>query len=492
MLVRRDPDSIYPFLRDASNLAGGMAEAVWFPQHEEEVVEVLKAANQQGKRVTVSGGRTGLVGGAVPQGGAADGWILSTERICPDPIIERADPTKPTITAGAGTRLFQLREAAAIHGLFLPPDPTEPTCTIGGMVATNASGAHTFRYGATRQWVEQLHVVLASGERLRLGRGEAIANGTTARLQTLEGSTLNLTIPDLPIPSIKNASGYFLKSGMDLVDLFIGMEGTLGVVTAVTFRVIPIPSARLGGVIFFRALEPLLRCAAEIRTRSRNPNDPLTSNILEFADQNALELVRQKFARIPDGAIGGAIWIEQDLQGDSDEQAMAEWLSLFQRHKAMMEESWFGQQEQELERMRALRHAIPSAVYEYLTAHGQTKIGTDMAVPEDRFQELYSHYRQQFASSGLATVTYGHLGNCHLHANMLLRGGHEFQQAKLVYDSLVSKAIALGGTVSAEHGIGKLKRSYLRQMLGKQAMEAMWQAKQTLDPNNVLGVGTLF
>ena len=115
-----------------------------------------------------------------------------------------------------------------------------------------------------------------------------------------------------------------------------------------------------------------------------------------------------------------------------------------------------------------------------------------MAVPESGFEELYSFYRQQFADSGLATVTYGHLGDCHLHANILLDGSHQLPQAKLVYDSFVAKAIELGGTVSAEHGIGKLKRRYLRQMLGNQAIESMRQAKQTLDPDELLGAGTLF
>lgn len=488
MIVSRAPDSIHPFLRDASNLDGGAAEAVWLPQTEQEVIQVITTARQQGKRLTISGGRTGLVGGAVPTG-AENGWILSTERIRPEPVIDVANLS---ITVGAGIRLFELREAAAKQNLFLPPDPTEPTCTVGGMVATNASGAHTFRYGATRQWVQQLCVVLASGQRLRLNRGEVIANGTTAELSTLEGSTIRLKFSDLPIPSIKNASGYFLKSGMDLVDLFIGMEGTLGVVTSVTFRLIPIPNARLGGVVFFRELQPLLRCASEIRSRSRNPNARLNSNILEFADWNALQLVREKFPAIPDDAFGGGIWIEQNLGSDADSQILEEWMELFQRHEAMMEESWFGEHEQELARMRELRHAIPSSVYEFLTANGQTKIGSDMAVPESGFEELYSFYRQQFADSGLATVTYGHLGDCHLHANILLDGSHQLPQAKLVYDSFVAKAIELGGTVSAEHGIGKLKRRYLRQMLGSHAIESMRQAKQTLDPDELLGAGTLF
>lgn len=487
MIVSYNPDSIHPFLRDASNFAGGLVEAVWLPQTEQDVVEVILAASQQGKRLTISGGRTGLVGGAVPTSGSTDEWILSTERIRPELIV---DNKNLTLTAGAGIRLFELQATAASYGLFLPPDPTEPTCTIGGMIATNASGAHTFRYGATRQWVEQLQVVLASGERLRLNRGEVIANGTTAELRTLEGSTLKLVFSDLPIPPVKNASGYFLKSGMDLIDLFIGMEGTLGIITSATFRLISSPTTLFGGVIFFRSLESLLQCAAEIRMRSRNPDDPLTSNILEFADWHALQLVRDKFQRIPEDAFGGAVWIEQDL--GADEQIIEIWWELFQRHQGMVEESWFGEQEHDLARMRSLRHAIPSSVYEFLTANGQTKIGTDMAVPESSFEELYRYYRQQFANSGLATVTYGHLGNCHLHANMLLRGEAELPQAMHIYNSFIAKSIALGGTVSAEHGIGKLKQRYLRQMLGDRAMQVMWNVKQSLDPKNLFGAGTLF
>jgi D-lactate dehydrogenase (cytochrome) len=142
--------------------------------------------------------------------------------------------------------------------------------------------------------------------------------------------------------------------------------------------------------------------------------------------------------------------------------------------------------------MRRFRHAVPEAVYEYITEHGQTKIGTDMAVPEESFRDLLAFYRAEFAEHGIRNVIYGHIGNCHLHANLFADGAEQLALARGVYDRLVEKALSMGGTISAEHGVGKLKKRYLLKMYGEEGIEAMRAVKRALDPAGMLGTGTMF
>ena len=135
---------------------------------------------------------------------------------------------------------------------------------------------------------------------------------------------------------------------------------------------------------------------------------------------------------------------------------------------------------------------MPSAVYEYISEHGQTKLGTDMAVPDESLVELLEFYREQFRSAGVRHITYGHIGNSHLHANMFADGENERTTAREVYRRLVERALELGGTISAEHGVGKLKPKWLEKMYGPEAIEAMREVKRALDPQSILGNGTMF
>jgi D-lactate dehydrogenase (cytochrome) len=158
----------------------------------------------------------------------------------------------------------------------------------------------------------------------------------------------------------------------------------------------------------------------------------------------------------------------------------------------LADDSWFAIGLEDQKRMRAFRHAIPEAVYESITEGGQTKIGTDMAVPDDRFAELLAFYRAGLAASGLRNVIYGHAGNCHLHVNLFAGGQEEYATARALYDTFVTKALALGGTISAEHGVGKLKKAYLERMFGAEGIAQMRRVKHALDPHAIIGRGTMF
>ncbi len=499
MIIKSEQDEILGFLKDASNMPGGEAERVYFPESEEEIVELLTECDRTGTPVTVAGAGTGLAGGRVPFGGV----VLATSRL--HRIVD-IDAAGRRATVEPGVILGELQREVEALDLLYPPDPTERTCYVGGSIATNASGARTFKYGPTRDYIEALEVVLGTGERLRLRRGQTIADGRRLRLTTLEGRAIDLELPPYTMPAVKHAAGYFAAPGMDAIDLFIGSEGTLGVVTRAELRLLPLPPKLFSGVVFFPEEAATLAFVDEARAASRatrrageSGNDGngidargVDARALEYLDADSLELIRPKYPTIPAGAGGGAVWFEQESTEETEEALLGAWYEMMLRHGALVDESWFGITAEDQRKMREFRHAVPSAVYEQISEHGQTKLGTDMAVPDAAFGELLAYYRREFADNGLRTVVYGHIGNNHLHANIFASDPSEFALAREVYRRLVARALALGGTVSAEHGVGKLKKEYLVAMYGAEGVEGMRRVRKALDPNGILGRGTVF
>ncbi|MBI1976983.1 MAG: FAD-binding oxidoreductase [Candidatus Omnitrophica bacterium] len=229
MIRSSDPDIIRPYLEDASNLAGGFANEVVFPENEKDVSQILAEASAKKIPVTVAGNGTGLTGARIPFGGI----VLSTEKLGG---IQEVDMTKRYAVAGAGTTLRQLQESVNEKGFLYPPDPTEQNAFIGASVSTNASGARSFKYGATRRWIRRLKVVLSDGSVLDIQRGQR----PFLRFEKEKKGAVPL-VPTYRTPPIKNAAGYYVDDRLDPVDLFIGAEGTLGVVTVVEVDLIPKP-----------------------------------------------------------------------------------------------------------------------------------------------------------------------------------------------------------------------------------------------------------
>lgn len=480
-----------PYLSDASNLAGGYADEVCLPESEEEVAEFLKECVEQKRPVTIAGGGTGLAGGRVPFGGT----VLCLSRMN---RIASIDSAAKTAVVQPGVILRDLQARVESLGLFYPPDPTERGGQIGGNVATNASGARTFKYGPTRDWVTGLRVVLSTGERLMLRRGGARALGHDLTLRTEEGRDVAIRIPEYRMPSTsKHAAGYFARADMDAIDLFIGSEGTLGAITEIELRLIDSPADLFSGIVFFSDVDRMIDFVEEVRDRSRagrgsnreaTTGTRIDARAIEYIDANALGFIRGKYPSIPSGARGGAVWFENE--GSSDE-LIALWAEVIERHTDLMNDSWFALTEKDQERMREFRHAVPSSAFEFMSQHGMRKFGTDMAVPDSRFREMFDFYRRRLSDPGLPSMTWGHIGNSHLHVNLLPRSESELSAAKLLFDEFVGEALRLEGTVSAEHGVGKIKTAYLRRMFGDAGIAQMIAVRAALDPAGILGVGTM-
>jgi D-lactate dehydrogenase (cytochrome) len=494
MLIKSEQDAIQSFLADASNLAGGRAARVILPESSEETAEALARASFERTPVTVAGAGTGVVGGRVPFGGV----VLSTERLN-RPCEFAREGTGGRATVGAGVVLADFQREARARGLLYPPDPTESSCYVGGTIATNASGARTFKYGPTRNYVRRLKVALATGDVIDLGRGEIRADEEgRLRVPLGGGRSIEARLPTFAMPSTrKHAAGYYVEKGMDLVDLFVGSEGTLGVVTEAEVSLLPQPEGVLAGVVFFKDEESLLAFVRDARARSLRTRESdgeasgLDARALEYFDAESLSFLRERYPLVPVGA-AGAVFFEQETTGETEESLMSEWLELVEGRGALADESWFGTNEHDRAEMRAFRHALPVMVNEWLSRQGQRKVSTDMAVPDAAFPEMLRFYKETLRASRLSYVIFGHIGDNHVHVNILPRDDIEQLAARETYARFIERAVRLGGTVSAEHGVGKIKREYLRALYGERHLREMAELKRAFDPACVLGRGNIF
>jgi len=426
------------------------------PANEAGVVAALREASAAGVPVTIAGGGTGVTGGGVPLGG----WVLSVEK------LNRLEIHPGYAIAGAGVPLRDLQAAAQRSGQFYPPDPTENSAFLGGTIATNASGSRSFRFGSTRRWVERLRVALADGRLLDLGRGDAI----------------DFDPGIVPLPAVtKNTAGYPLRPGMDWIDLFVGSEGTLGVVTEARVGLVPAPPAVLAGVVFFADDNAALHAVEEWRSTE--------VRMLEYLDHPSLEVLRARFPEIP-AAATAAILFDQALTSEDDPE-VDHWLDRIHAAGAFEEESWFAMSAADRERFRHFRHSLPELVNDTVRRSGALKMNTDYAVPLPRNREMLAYYRRRLEEEFPGRyVIFGHIGDAHVHVNIFSDPANPAPATDLLRE-FAREAVSLGGTVSAEHGLGKRKRHLLELQYGAEELEAMRAVKRRLDPGNILGRGTL-
>ena len=494
------------YLRDESRRVG-RADRIAFPRTEADVRAALAEARAAHWPVTTQGARTGVAAGAVPEGGL----VLNLAH------MDAIQVAGETLVVQPGATLAAIRAAVPPH-LFFAPDPTETSASIGGMISCNSSGALSFLHGPTRNHVLGLRVALASGEVLDLRRGRDRAQGLHFALGAVAGE-----LPPLRRPAVKNAAGYFVDPDMDLVDLFIGAEGTLGVVTAATLRLLPAPGAVWGLMAFLPSTPAVVGFVNDLRTNQRSGlespggSTPPTANdqpptlaprlaALEYFDARALAFLREHadelaskdipVPNIPDGAACVyAEWHAPDAAAaEAAVLAAAERLPEF---GADPDACVLADNPHDLEKLKLFRHAVPelvnSAIDDRRKIHpGLVKLGTDMSVPDARLADVLALYEKDLAASGLEHLIFGHIGANHLHVNILPRHPADYDAGRALYARWAAQVIAWGGSISAEHGIGKLKRDLFRQMAGDAALAQMRALKKLFDPDGLLNPGTLF
>jgi D-lactate dehydrogenase (cytochrome) len=497
-----DPQRFQRFIEDSSGMPGGHAEAVLYPQTPGDVVDALQDANARHMSVTISGNGTGITGARVPFGGR----VLATERM--DRIFDIGmdlQTREGYAIVQPGVTLAELKDEVAKQGWAYMPDPTETSCFLGATLATNASGARSFLWGPTRAHVRELDVILASGEKIHLRRDKvhAAADGTVT-LPIEGGGERTLKVPFRSGPRTKNSAGYYLEPGLDAVDLFIGMEGTLGFISQVEVRLVHAPRSYFAGIVFFTDDAGALRWVDAIKKRSRLPHSSADSKLqasaIEYMDAHSLDLIRSATVSSEGGRgvplptqARAAVYFEQAVQASQNEDSLLEdWLASMDAEGISADDCWMAQDVRTMGQLKEWRHQIPVQINERLRRKGLPKIGTDLAVPDAGFPTLWAYYQKVLAEWGGAYAIFGHIGDNHLHINFIPESPEDVTRAKTLHLAMAKEAVRLGGTVSGEHGIGKTKHALLDVMVGAEGIAGMRQVKKALDPEGILSPGNVF
>ena len=478
MITKKDPSIIQSYLEDSSNLNGGYAEEVVFPENYKEVSLFLKEANTKKLPVTISGGGTGTSGGRIPFGGA----VLSMEKLNKISPI-RKENSESFISCQAGVLIKDLKSRAEENGFFYAYDPTEQSAFIGGTIATNASGARSFKYGSTRQSVRALTLALANGSIFKLERGQIGAKGAKFTF-SIDKTEYVIPVPSYKMPETKNSAGYYARGDMDLIDLFIGAEGTLACILDATLKLNNKPEDILSCFAFFKSEEDACNFAIE----TRNTIDALS---IEYFDSNSLDLLRQKYGNIPAGA-ASCIFFEQEISKDAEDKVTEIWEKLLSKYGVPLGNTWVAMNKKERQDLFDKRHWIGEAMNEMTKVNNFPKVSTDLAVPHKNFTDMMNYYKEILKDIEIQYFLFGHIGDSHIHLNLFPKTEKEFIDAKRTAMTLIKKSVSLGGTVSAEHGIGKLRKEYLKILYGENGIREMFRIKKILDPNLILGRANIF
>jgi glycolate oxidase len=419
-----------------------MADVVIFPQTAEEISEILCLANRRRFAVIPRGAGSGFTGGALPVQG---GVVLSTERMNRILEIDEQDLVA-VVEPGVVTGDFQ-REVAS-KGLFYPPDPASMDyCTLGGNVAENAGGMRAFKYGVTREYVLGLEVVLPTGGILHTG-----------------GRT------------VKNVVGY------DLTRLLVGSEGTLGIVTQIILKLLPLPEARGTVQAFFRTVEDATGAVNRIFKAQVLPS------AMEFVDRASLDCVAQVRGLHFPADTQAMLLIEVD----GPVRAMEDLCLAVEAACKPLEplEIRSSQDEKEAQALWALRRAISPSLA-HIKPH---RLNEDIVIPRGRLPEAVQRVHEIAVRHRIRITTFGHAGDGNLHVNVLFDRGdpEESPRAEAAAEAVMRMAVDLGGSLSGEHGIGVTKSAFLPLEVGPLAQKVMEGIKSLLDPRDVLNPGKIF
>lgn len=424
--------------------ASALPDAVVLPTRTEEVAALMRFASAHGIPVTPRGAGVGYVGGCVPVQG---GIVVSTARM--NRIVE-LNPADGVAVAEPGVLTAELQQAAAEQGWFYPPDPaSRKESSIGGNIATNAGGPRCLKYGVTRAYVLGLEVVLADGRVLRCG-------GRTH----------------------KN------KQGFDLVGLFCGSEGMLGIITQATLRLIPAPPARAA----LRASFPRFAlCAAAVQNVLQGGHLPCA---LEITDAFTLRAARNYLgpSALPADAEGHII-IELDGQADAVAAEQAAVAHILRETGAT--EVITADTEDEVEAIWQLRREFSYS----LKATGLTKLNEDIVIPRSKLVELVEFCASMQRETGIPVACFGHSGDGNIHTNIMVQKDAQGQDIREPADALVNRlfawVMAHGGSITGEHGIGLAKAPWFPAAVGETAVEVHRTLKAALDPQGILNPGKM-
>jgi glycolate oxidase len=440
--ILHQKEDLIPYAFDGTAAIFQMPHAVVFAKSAQEVASLLKMSNEKRFAVVTRGSGTGLSGGSVPSEGCVVLCLAQMNRIL------EVDTKNLTLKAESGATTISIAEAAEKVGLFYPPDPgSMKISTIGGNVAENSGGLRGLKYGITRNYVMGLEVVLPSGEVFFTGN-----------------------------KCVKDVAGYSMR------DLFVGSEGTLGVITEVLLKLIPKPEARKTLLAIYDTMEAAAETVSAI---IENKIIPCT---LEFLDKVTINCV-EDYAKIglPRDA-ASVLLIETDghpAQVEDEARAMAEIATARGARQVVI-----AQTVEEAAQLATARRAAFSS----LARVAPTTILEDATVPRSELVKMVRHIQQVSEKYQLKVGTFGHMGDGNLHPTFLTneKNAEEMHRVEEAMKEIFDFAVSIGGTITGEHGVGLAKKSFLPKALGELNMDVMKRVRAAFDPNGILNPGKMF
>ena len=440
--VLTSQEDLIPYSFDGTAAMRQMPGCVAFARNTEHVTRILKLANETNTPIVTRGSGTGLSGGSLP---VADCIVLCLVKM--DKILE-LDRANLTMLVEPGVTTLAVSDAANAAGLFYPPDPgSMKISTIGGNVAENSGGLRGLKYGVTRNYVMGLEVVLPDGEVLWTGN-----------------------------KCVKDVAGYSLR------DLFIGSEGTLGVITKVLLKLIPKPATKKTLVATFAQMDQAAQAVSEIIAAQIIPCT------LEFLDRTTIHCV-EDYAKIGLPLDCEALLLmETDGHAAAVADEAAKMEELARKNGAL--EIRVAKDEAEATKLASARRSAFSA----LARVAPTTILEDATVPRSELAKMIRFVESVARKHNLRIGTFGHMGDGNLHPTFLTdeRNKDEMRRVEEAFKEIFAEAIRLGGTITGEHGIGVAKKFFLPQFAGDAQMRVMRELRRVLDPNGILNPGKVF
>jgi len=493
-LITADTAIVSAFLSDAAHVPGGFAPGVAFARTEGEIAALLAGSGS----VLPVGAQSSLTGGATPRGDI----VLSTRALT---SVESVDGHH--VRVGAGVTLADLQQQLSASGLYYPPVPTYDGAFVGGTIATNAAGAATFKYGSTRPWVDAITVVLASGVVLEITRGATVAS-PDGRFDVLmpDATQVDIPVPRYRMPPVpKLSAGYYAAGGMDLIDLFIGSEGTLGVITEAVLRIIERP-LRSVALVRCRDDRQAIAVTTALRDQARLAwarRGALDVSAIEYMDSRSLLVVpdaafqKSRVERPPEGAVLLLVQMEVFEGENATLSSLAEVLDAAGVTDDPLVTS--AGDDGGAQRLFDLREAVPASVNARIALAKQMddrieKTAGDLIVPFESLELALATYQRVLEERHLDYAIWGHVSDGNLHVNVIPRTVDEMMAGREALIAMARHVIEMGGSPLAEHGVGRsaMKQRLLRELYGDEGIEQMRAVKRALDPEWKLAPGVLF
>jgi glycolate oxidase len=439
--VAEDKETRICYSYDATNLRY-LPDLIVYPFNREQISAILKLANEARFPVIPRGAGTGFTGGTLPVEGGVVLVLTKMNRVL------QIDPENLVAVVEPGVVTYHLQQEVEKIGLFYPPDPASlKSSTIGGNVAECAGGPRAVKYGVTKDYVLGLEVVLPTGEIITTGA-----------------------------QTVKSVVGY------DLTKLLVGSEGTLGIITKIILRLLPLPKAKRTMLAMFPNIE------AAATTVSQIISSRIIPTTLEFMDNATIRCVEDYLHMGLPVEAGALLIIEVDGAPEVLNGEVGEIQKICQANRAI--ETKVAKDDREAEELWKARRAVSSAVVKL----NPTKINEDVTVPRSKVANLLRQMEAISKKHNLIIVNFGHAGDGNIHVNVLIdrRKPGEEERAHLAVKEIFEATLGLGGTLSGEHGIGITKAPYLAMELGDMGLKVMKRIKQSFDPNNILNPGKIF